>query len=109
MRRKTPGEGEVLNMYVKINKSSDSGVVAVCDEDLIGKTLKGNSMELKVSEFFYKGEIKSEAEAIEIMKKAKNLNILGEKSIAAALKAGVITKENIVYVGGVPHAQAYAL
>jgi uncharacterized protein len=95
-------------MYVKIHISGDSHVIAVCDEYLIGKTLK-NDVTIKISEHFYKGEKKTEQEVINILKTASNINLIGKNAIQAGLKTGVITKENIKTIQGVPHAQAFAI
>lgn len=83
-------------------------VVALCDEDLIGKTLQEGEFEIKVSERFYKGEIVSEGDALKVLKGAINVNIIGKKSINVALKAGIITKANILMIRGVPYANASA-
>ena len=96
-------------MYIKIHKAGpDREVVALCDKELIGKKLSEGNIELNVSEKFYKGEELPEDEMAEIMKNAKNVNILGKKSIAFAMKLGIITKENIIPIQGVPHAYSQA-
>lgn len=100
-------------MYIKIHLSGAHAghrqVIAVCDEDLLGRTLSEKGLEFKVSESFYKGEKKTELEVIAILKNAMNINLVGKQSIEAGLKAGVITKENIKTIRGVPHAQAFTL
>ena len=96
-------------MYVKIHKSGDRHVVAVCDEDLIGKKFETEKLILEVSERFYKGEKLSDEEAYEVMKDSLNLNIVGEKAIELALKNEIIEKENIVKIKNIPHAQVYQL
>lgn len=80
-------------------------VVALCDKKLIGKTLEEKNLQLKVSERFYKGEELSEDKIIDILKSKSNINIVGEESIKLALKIGVISKENIIKIKGVPHVQ----
>ncbi len=99
-------------MYIKIhlaNNATGSSVVAVCDEDLMGKTLRGERIEIKVTESFYKGEQKTEEEIIPILKQATNINLIGKHSVAAGIKAGVIEKRNVLTIQGVPHAQAFAI
>ena len=99
-------------MYIKIHSSGaragNRQVIAVCDEDLLGKTLRDKGLEFKASESFYKGEKKTESEVITILKNAMNINLVGKQAIEAGLKAGVITKENIKTIQGVPHAQAFS-
>lgn len=97
-------------MYVKLHKGS-SCVLAICDEDLIGKTFEEGELFLEISEDFYKGEKKTKEEVLEMLRdeNIKNFNIVGKESISVALKAGIIEKQNILTVGGVPHAQSLLL
>ena len=95
-------------MLVKIHSSNNSLVIAICDKDLIGKTLKDKNLTLKVSEHFYKGKDLNEEEVLKIINKASNINILGKKSISFALKNKLIKKEDIIKVQNAPHAQIYS-
>lgn len=96
-------------MYIKINKSGDSAVVALCDEDLINKTLDDGVLQLNVTEHFYKGDKKPEEEIIKILKNAGNLNIVGEKSIKLALENNIIHKDSIIKIANIPHAQVVSI
>jgi len=94
-------------MYVKFHTHGDRTVVAICDEDLIGKTLKDKNISIEISERFYKGELKSEKEVAKIFQEATNINIIGKKSINFAIKHGIIDKDSIKTIKGIPHAQIY--
>jgi|SRR3989344_4805328 len=96
-----------MKMLVKIHKSYRE-VVAICDSELIGKRLEEGIMQLEISENFFKGEEKTEKEAVNIMKNASGddatFNIVGRQAVDAALKAGIISREGIRSVQGVPFA-----
>lgn len=96
-------------IYVKIHKSSGSFVTSVCDSELIGKKFKENKIILNVVESFYKGEEFDVKKVKEFMLKAINLNIVGQKSINIALELNLISKDHILIVKGVPHAQCIIL
>ncbi len=96
-------------MYAKIHKDKESTVVAVCDEDLIGKTLTEGDAELVVSEHFFKGKLLEKEAVIRLLQAAENVNLIGEEAVACGCDAGLIDKETIVRIGGVPHAQFYNL
>jgi len=96
-------------MYVKIHRSSDSEVVAVCDKELIGKELNSGELFLKVSETFYKGELKDKKEVKRILKEAKNINLVGKETVDIGVELGLIDKENIVMFKNIPYAQALVL
>jgi len=91
-------------MLVKFHKDGNC-VVAICDKDLIGKTFSEGDFEIKVSEYFYGGEEKTKEEVSEIMKESDNLNLIGKESVGLAVKLGIINKENVMMIQGVPHAQ----
>ncbi len=94
-------------MYVKIHVTQEAAVTAICDEDLIGKTISDKDKELDITERFYKGEVKSDEEVIEIMEKATNLNLVGEKTIKLALENNIIEESAVIKIGEVPHAQRF--
>lgn len=94
-------------MLVKIHKSYRD-VIAICDEDLIGKTFQENNFQLDIKESFYKGEIKDNLQISKIFQSGKTedatFNIVGEESINAAINSGIVTKEGIKKIQGVPFA-----
>ena len=59
---------------------------------------------LDVTERFNKGEEKTEEEIIKAMKDAININLVGKKSVSLGIKAGVITKDAVIKIKGIPHA-----
>lgn len=96
-------------IYVKIHKNNESFVTAACDEELLSKTFKEGKLALNISEHFYKGKLIEEKEAESILKEAVNLNLVGKRSVNIALKLKLISKENILIIQGIPHAQSVIL
>ncbi len=92
-------------MYLKIHNMKYENIVAVCDNNLIGRKFEEKNLQLDITERFYKGEELPEDKIILILKNSTNANIVGKESIKVALKAGIIKKENIIKIQGVPHAQ----
>jgi len=94
-------------MFVNIIKSYRD-VVVICDKELLGKKFEEGKFQLDIKESFYKGKEVNEGISIEIMKKMSaedaTFNIVGEKSINTALKAGIISTKEIGKIKGVPFA-----
>ena len=94
-------------MYIKIHKSYRL-VVAIADSDLIGKEFEEGGKALNVTENFYKGEklTKEEMEKIMIDFSGNDatFNIVGKKAIDVALKCGIVIKDGIKTVDGIPFA-----
>ncbi|MFH1608161.1 MAG: DUF424 family protein [archaeon] len=83
-------------------------VVAICDSELIGKIFEQGKFQLDVKENFFKGEEYSEDKAIKIIQNLSaedaTFNIIGENSIACAIKAGIISEQGIKKIQGIPFA-----
>lgn len=91
-------------MYVKIHRSGEREIVAVCDEDLLGKNFEEGKLNIKVSESFYKGAKKTKEEVKKILKNAGNINLVGSKSVTLAVEMGLINDRDIIKIKGVPYA-----
>ena len=91
-------------IYIKRNISQGSEVLAVCDEDLIGKTFKEKGLKLEITERFYKGTLIEEKNAVKIIKSARNINVVGKRSISLLVKEKVVRKEDIIKIKNIPHA-----
>jgi hypothetical protein len=94
-------------MLVKIHNSYRE-TIAICDSNLIGKTFEEGGNQIIIRENFFGGDEKSEKEVLEIIENGSaedcTFNIVGEESIKTALKAGLIKKEGIRKIQGVPIA-----
>lgn len=95
-----------MKVYLKIHKAGDREVVAVCDENLVGKCFKEKNLRLEVYERFYKGKIVSKEKVIGIIKEAYTVNLVGEEAVSLGLKASIVFKENIIKIDGIPHAMS---
>lgn len=84
-------------------------IVAVCDEEILGKTLEGGKVPFKVSEGFYKGILGDVDEAIAVMKQATICNLVGKHIVRAAIDCKMVHERAIIYFGDVPHAQIVKL
>jgi hypothetical protein len=94
-------------MLIKIHRSYRD-VVAICDKELLGKIFEEEKFQLDIKESFYNGEEVDEKTAVRIIKDMSRedatFNIVGKKSINTALKTGIIKKEGISTIAGIPFA-----
>ena len=94
-------------MIVKIHKTLEGRVIlAVCDSDLAGKKFEEGKLQLDLSGGFYKGEEMEEKKILGLFKVVHVVNLVGEKAVALGIKAGIIEKDRVIKVKGIPHAQA---
>lgn len=91
-------------MYHKLHSAEGQTILACCDKELIGKTLKRGNIAFTVKEGFYKGLETSEQELKKLLREADSINLLGEKAVGIAIGEGFIKKEEIIMFGSIPHA-----
>jgi len=94
-------------MFVKIIKSYRD-VVAICDSNLIGKKFEDDIFQLDIKESFYKGEEMDKNQTLKIIEKMSEedatFNIVGKESVSLAENAGIISRESIKKIKGIPFA-----
>jgi hypothetical protein len=97
-------------MFLKIHNSPGAGsVVSVCDGDLLNTTITDGDLEVRITEAFYGNHHASEDEVREALTNAENANLMGERAVAIAIKLGLVSRENCIMIGPVPHAQIFRL
>ncbi len=94
-------------MFIKIHEAYRN-IVALADAELIGQTFEEGIKQIEVRESFFKGDKKTKEEIIEILQNLDNedatFNIVGEKSVQAAIEAGIIEEHGIMKIQDVPVA-----
>jgi len=93
-------------MIVKVHKKNEKTVVAVCDTDLLGKKFVKGNLQLDLTSDFYKGTEMDEKEAGDLVRNADIVNLVGRNSIKLGMQEGIIEKDRILEVNGIPHAEA---
>ncbi len=79
-------------------------VVAVCDRELINTTIADGEVEIRITESFYGNRVATEEEVVTALRATENANIMGERSVALAVRHGIVEEASCILVGRVPHA-----
>jgi len=94
-----------MRVYLKIRRVQKDVVVAVCDENLLGKKFEEGKLRLHIKEDFYGGQLVSIKEGIDAIKEATIANIVGENIIRKLIEEGLIIEEAVIKIAGIPHVQ----
>jgi len=92
--------------YFKVSEVNGETLLAVCDEDVAGKTFESDNARIAVSRPFYCGELCDEKKFVENMKKATIINLAGSRCVGIAVKNGFVKKHGIIRIGSLEHAQS---
>ncbi len=96
---------QVTSICIKVYTMGRETMVAACDLSLLEKTLKGDDFDFHVSKEFYDEIRGNEALLKKHLEKATIANLVGEKCVKCGIEAGIIMKENVMYIDRIPHAQ----
>ncbi len=97
-------------MYLKVHRARGQGeVVAVCDPELINRTLRHGDVDVPISEGFYGDRLVTEDEVREALKHASNINLFGRRAVQLACELGLVDEAECLLIDEVPHAQVYRL
>jgi hypothetical protein len=92
-------------VYVNLRKMGKCVLLAMCDAELLGKTLKEGKIVFHVHEKFYRGARVTVEEALELIKQSTIVNMVGHKIVKKAIEKGYVHPEAVLMIEGVPHAQ----
>jgi hypothetical protein len=99
-------DGTIMSqIYMRVSETHEHYVVAMCDKQLLGKTLTEGAIKFKVSEEFYGGKLVDAKTCLGHLAKATIANMVGKKSVQTAINAGLVHEQAICYIEGHPHAQ----
>lgn len=92
---------------MKVVKVRGETVVAVCDEEVLGRKFvdRKKGLRLEVNKKFYRGTLMDVKDSLNLIRDASIANLVGSRIIGEALNAGLIQSRAIIRVEGIPHAQ----
>ncbi len=99
------GISVMVQVYLRVSETHEHYVVAMCDKSLLGKTLKQGDIFFKVSEEFYGGDLVDLSTCMQHLEKATIANMVGKRTVEAAMNAGLVHEQAVLYIEGHPHAQ----
>lgn len=94
---------------MNIRKIGNSVLLAICDAEIIGKTLHEGKIVFHVKEDFYKGTKVSIEEVMSMIENSTIVNMIGKNVVYKAIEKGYVHPEAVINIEGIPHAQIVKL
>jgi hypothetical protein len=98
-----------LEAYMKLKKVGRNVLLAICDAEILGKTLHDGKIVFHVKEGFYKGARVNIDEAICMIENSTIVNMVGQHVVDMAVEKGFVHPDAVLEIRGVPHAQIVKL
>jgi len=90
---------------MNLKKSGNNVLLAICDCEILGRTLKEGRIVFSVKEEFYKGAKVNVEEAVDMISNSTIVNMVGKNVVKRAIERGYVHPEAVLNINGVPHAQ----
>ena len=90
---------------MNLRKTGNTVLLAICDAEILGKTLREGKIVFHVKEEFYRGAKVGIEEAIAIIENSTIVNMIGKNVVQKAIEKGYVHPEAVLSVEGIPHAQ----
>lgn len=94
-----------MNVYAKLSKRGEHVLLAVCDAEILGKTLKHGKVLVHIRKDFYRGCLTSLEEAMDLIQQSTIVNLIGTEVVALAIKRGLVHPDAVLEIEGILHAQ----
>ena len=76
-------------------------MVNICDEELLGKTVKGKGLEMHISKSCFGGNQVNLVEALNLIRKSNSANLAGTRIVEQTVKANMGSRLAVKKVGSV--------
>ena len=90
---------------MNLKKIGNNVLLAICDTEILGKTLREGKIVFNVQEEFYKGARVAIEEAVDMITNSTIVNMVGKNIVQKAIEKGYVHPEAVLNIEGVPHAQ----
>ena len=94
-----------MEAHFNLKKEGNNVLLAICDEELLGKTLREGKIVFKISEDFYKGKKISIDQAVSMIENSTIINIIGNECVKKAIENGFVHPEAVLKIEGISHVQ----
>lgn len=98
-----------MDVYVNLKKIGRNVILAICDCEMLGRTLREGKIVFHVKDEFYNGGKISVDEAVGMIENSTIVNLVGEKCVEKAIAKGYVHPDAVLQIEGVPHAQIIKL
>ena len=94
-----------MEVYVNLKKAGRNVLLAICDCELLGRTLREGKIVFHVKDEFYNGRKASIEEAMGMIDNSTIVNMVGKNCVEKAIAKGYVHPEAFLKIEGIPHAQ----
>ena len=86
----------------RLTNHNDTHMLNICDTDLLGRTINRDNFTLKISEKYYGQKVVEKEEAMDLLRRSNNINMVGKEIISLSTNIGIGSQEGVKEIDGIP-------
>jgi hypothetical protein len=91
-----------MRFFVKTTNYQNSNMLNMCDEDLLGKTIKNGKLQINITQSYYGQRLVEQAEAETLLQRCSILNLVGKNTIHLSVDLKVGSQQGVKTIDDVP-------
>ncbi len=91
-----------MRFFIRTSNYQNSKMLNICDEDLLGKVLQKDNLQMNISKNYYGQRLVEKDEAEKLMKNSSILNMVGKETIEMSINLKIGSKQGVKIIDDVP-------
>lgn len=91
-----------MRFFVRTSNYQNSKMLNICDEDLLGKVIKKDKLQINISKSYYGQQLVEREEAEKLMKDSSIINLVGKQTIDMSIELKIGTRQGVKVIDDVP-------
>lgn len=91
-----------MRFFVRTSNYQNSRMLNICDEELLGKVLKKDKLQINISKSYYGERLVDANEAEKLMRNSSIINMVGTQTIEMSINLQIGTRQGVKIIDNVP-------
>jgi len=91
-----------MRFFVRTSNYQNSRMLNICDEDLLGKVLQKDKLQININKSYYGQRLVDEIEAENLMRSSSILNMVGKETIEMSINLKIGSRQGVKVIEDVP-------
>lgn len=91
-----------MRFFIRTSNYQNSRMLNICDEDVLGKVLKKDKLQINISKSYYGQRLVEKDEAEKLMRDSSILNLVGKETIEMSINLKIGSRQGVKVIEDVP-------
>ncbi len=91
-----------MRFFVRTSNYQNSKMLNICDEDILGKTVKQDKLQINISASYYAQRLVHKSEPEKLMRSSSILNMVGKETIEMSINLKIGSRAGVKTIDDVP-------